>query len=513
MVLGIDLGTSNTVASSLSRDGSPVLIPDAYNKDVQLTPSIALIEGKKAYAGNFAENLYESLPDKQIISYFKRSFGTQEPVYFDDYKNAWFSETVASLVLKKVKYDAELYLPDGFKQAVITVPAHYNDVQRKSVIEAARLADLELSAIIEEPVATALFYSSYNKKIDEEIILIYDFGGGTFDLTLITKTGNQLNVIAKDGVNKLGGKEFDEIVHNAIRENYETAFGHHFPTDKLTRNRIQKIAETIKIELNDAETPRDISRWIMVGRDAFEATFSYATYANKANQLIAKTETAVNRCLRSLGMQFTDINKIVLIGGTSSSKLVYNFWKEKVSPKQDLIYHQPLSSVAKGAALYAASFDKGGSGGNITPIDLKSVSTYNIGLSFVNNGDCNSNSKRQIDLLIHRNTPLPVSSKKVYKINPLHTDFVNIELCQFWDPLEDVQKLGTIKAGPFFMMSEFFLEVMVENRLNGTISIKLKNADNGRDIKFEFIRKESNHKYDYQQQKSLVDGIYLNNYL
>jgi molecular chaperone DnaK (HSP70) len=506
MVLGIDLGTSNTVSASLSRDGSPILIPDANNKDVQITPSIALIEGKKAYAGNFAENLYETLPDKQIISYFKRSFGTQDPVYFDDYKNPWFSETVASLILRKVKYDAELYLPDGFRQAVITVPAHYNDVQRKSVIEAARLADLELTAIIEEPVAAALFYGSYNKKIDEEIILIYDFGGGTFDLTLITKSGNQLNVIAKDGMSKLGGKEFDDIVHNTIREDYEKAFGHSFPTDKLTANRIAKIAENIKIELNDADTPRNIGKWIMVGRDAFEATFHYEEYAAKANQLIIKTEQAVNRCLRSLGMQFTDINKIVLIGGTSSSKLVYNFWKQKVSPKQELVYHQPLSSVAKGAALYAASFGNGNSA-EIHPIDLKSVSTYNIGLVFAND------SKKQIDLLIHRNTPLPISSKKVYKISPQQTDFVNIELCQFWDPQEDIHKLGTIKAGPFGLMNDFFLEVAVENRLNGTIGIKLKNADNGRDIKFEFIRKASDHKYDYQQQKSMVDSVYLNNYI
>ena len=503
MVLGIDLGTSNTVSYSLSRDGSPVLIPDAHNKDQQTTPSIALIEGNRAYAGGFAENLYQTLPDKQIISFFKRSFGTQDPVYFDDKKNAWFSETVASLILKKVKNDAELYLPDGFNKAVITVPAHYNDVQRKSVIEAARLADLDLSAIIEEPVAAALFYGSFNKKIDEEIILIYDFGGGTFDLTLITKSGNQLNVIAKDGVNKLGGKEFDKIVQTAITESYEKAFKSPFPTDKLTQNRIQKISESIKIELNDAEVPRNINKWIMVGRDAFETTFYYDVYANEANQLIAKTESAVNRCLRSLGMQLKDINKIVLIGGTSSSKLVYNYWKQKVSPGQDLIYHQPLSSVAKGAALYAASFDHGANAAEIAPIDLKSVSTYNIGVLAPGN--------KQIDLLVHRNTPLPVSSKKIYKINPAEKEFVEFQLCQFWDPNEDVQELGTIKAGPFGTFSEFFLEVLVENRLNGTIGIKLKNADNGRDIKFEFIRKQSNHKYDFQQQKALVDGVYLNN--
>jgi molecular chaperone DnaK (HSP70) len=183
-------------------------------------------------------------------------------------------------------------------------------------------------------------------------------------------------------------------------------------------------------------------------------------------------------------MQFTDVSKLVLIGGTSSSKLVYNFWKQKIAPHQELIYHQPLSSVAKGAALYAASFSSGSSS-LVTPIELRSVSTYNIGLLLSNS------NRQQIDLLIHRNIPLPVSSKKVYRINPSKTDFVLIELCQFWDPQE----------------------VNVENRLNGTIGIKLKNAENGRDIKFEFIRKESGYKYDFLQQKSLLDNIYLNNYL
>lgn len=506
MVLGIDLGTCNTVSASLSRDGSPILIPDANSKDVQITPSIAIIEGRKAYAGNFAENLYETLPDKEIIAFFKRSFGTQEPVYFDDEKNPWFSEAVASLILKKVKNDAELYLPDGFKQAVITVPAHYNDVQRKSVIEAARLADLDLTAIIEEPVAAALFYGSQNKKIDEEIILIYDFGGGTFDLTLITKSGTQLNVIAKDGVNRLGGKEFDDIVQNNIKEHYYKTFGYEFPNDKLSQNRIQKIAEKIKIELNDAEEPRNISKWIMVGRDAFETTFNYDTYAEKANQLIAKTEQAVNRCLRSLGMQFSDLNKVVLIGGTSSSKLVYNFWKNKMGPNQELVYHQPLSSVAKGAALYAASFSNGSSE-EIRPIDLKSVSTYNIGLMLTND------SRKNIDLLIHRNTPLPITSKKVYKLNPQQKDYIELELCQFWDPQEDIHKLGTIKVGPLSMLAECYVEIAVENRLNGTIGIKVRNADTGKDLKFEFIRKTSLHKYDFQQQKTMLDNIYLNNYI
>jgi len=506
VVLGIDLGTSNTVACTLSRDNSPALVPDAFDKNRSSTPSVALIEGNKAYAGVFAENLFETLPDRRMISFFKRNFGTQDPVYFDDLKNTWFSEAVASLILKKVKYDAELYLPDGFKQTVITVPAHYNDIQRKSVIDAARLADLNLTAIIEEPVAAALYYGNSGKNIDEEIILIYDFGGGTFDLTLITKMGNSLNVIAKDGVNKLGGKEFDDLVKNAIVGNYEKAFRIPFPQDQLTTNRIQKVAEQIKIELNNKEDAGDIRRWIMVGKEVFETSFSYRDYSLQAEALIAQTEKATLRCLRSLGMNLSDVNKMVLIGGTSSSKLVYNYWLKKMSPGQELIYHQPLSSVAKGAALYAASLNYEGFSG-INPVELKGVSTYNIGLILTNG------KSEKLDLLIHRNTPLPVVAKNIYKVDTAENEYVDIELCQYWDQHDGLQKLGKLKIGPFMPSGEVYIEIQVENRLNGTIGVKVRNADNGKDVRFEFIKKKSEHIYDYQKQKTLVDGIYLNNYL
>jgi len=506
MALGIDLGTSNTVAASLSKDGSPVLIPDVFNKSAQSTPSVALIEENRAYAGELAENLFECLPDKQIIAFFKRSFGTPEPVFFDTNKTPWFSETVASLILKKIQFDAEMYLPDGYDKTVITVPAHYNDVQRKSVIEAARLAGLELAAILEEPIAAALYYSSFQKKIDDEIILVYDFGGGTFDLTLVTKSANRMNVIAKDGVNHLGGKEFDGIVLDTIRNQYEQAFELVFPSDKLTANRLKRVAEGIKIELNNAEIPRDIRKWIMVGREGFEVDFVYEAYSQKALKLIADTETAVNRCLRSLGMKFSDINKIILTGGTSSSKLVYNFWKSRIDPKQELVYHQPLSSVAKGAALYAASLGPGSDSRPVVAIDLKGVSTYNIGVQ-------SEHSAEGIQLLIHRNTPLPVTAKKIYRVIPEGNGYFFFRLYQFWNQNEDLHLLGTAKAGPFSLQDEFNIEISVENRADGTIGLKLKNADNGRDLKFEFIKKESAHKYDFRQQKNMVDNIYLNNYI
>lgn len=506
MVLGIDLGTSNTVAATVSRDGTPVLIPDSYNKNQFSTPSLALIDGRKAYTGTFADNLFEAMPDKRVISFFKRSFGTQNPVYIDDFKNAWFSETVAALLLKKITYDASMYLPDGYQKLVITVPANYNDIQRKSVLDAARLANMELSAIIEEPVAAALYYGSDGKSPDDEIILVYDFGGGTFDLTLITKNGNQLNVIAKDGVNNLGGKEFDEIVKQSIFNQYQNAFGKSYPTNQLSQNRLQKIAEEIKIELNQPSSNSTLlRRWLMVEKDIFESTFSLAEYEPLALQLIEKTDKAVHRCLRSLGIQWSDINKMILTGGSSSSEWVQQYWQKKMLPAQQLIFDQPLSSVAKGAAIYAESLRSQQGTGHVQGIELKGVSTYNMGLIF------NPENNSEIDLLIHRNTPLPVSGKKVYRV-PANTSYAYIMLCQYWDAADEVQQLGTIKAGPFTLNQDLYLEVNVENRLNGTIGVKLKNADNGADIRVEFVKKSATHIYDFQKQKELVENVFLNNY-
>jgi molecular chaperone DnaK (HSP70) len=352
-------------------------------------------------------------------------------------------------------------------------------------------------------VAAALCYSSTNHNIDDELILVYDFGGGTFDLTLITKSGNQLHVIAKDGVNHLGGKEFDEIVSNSIRTQYQQAFQRDFPADRLSLNRLQKAAERIKIKLNDSQDPF-VTKWLMVGRNALECQFHQEEYQSQAAALIAKTDAAVTRCLRSLGINFSEVHKMILIGGTSSSKLVYNYWKNKVQPHQQLIYHQPLSSVAKGAALYAASLSQDYSQHHVQPVELRSVSTYNIGLRMKNGGQARP------DVVVHRNTPLPTAAKKMYKVAANSVQMMELELCQFWDESE-LQLMGTIKAGPFTSATDFYLEVHVENKLNGTIGIKLKNGDTGKDVRFEFTKKESAHKYDFAQQQGLVQNVYLNN--
>lgn len=502
MVLGIDLGTSNTVAATVSRDGAAVVIPDAGNKELQNTPTKVLIDKNRAFAGHFAESLFELYPQKKLLSFFKRFFGSGVPVFMDEMNNPWFSEALAALILRKVMHDAAVFMPDGYDQCVITVPAHYNDIQRKSVYEAARLADLEITAIIDEPVAAALNYGAGVPTKTEELTLVYDFGGGTFDLTLITQNEDHLHVIAKDGIDKLGGKEFDEIIASEIRHGYERAYGRPFPEDSLNQNRLQKLSEELKIEISREEAAY-VSKWILAGRDAFECVVPAYEYRRKAGELVRQTGTAVNRCLRSMGLQLKDIQNVILIGGTSNSNLVYQYWQDQTRDTHTrVVYHQPLNGVAKGAALYAQSL-AAGSGNLFRSIELKSVSTYNIGLR--------QPGESAIDLLIHRNSPLPVSAQRRFRIKPSGVAQFALEVVQYWDEGE-LQVLGLLQleAGTS-VIQDFMLEVNIENKANGTIGVKVRNADTGRDQRFTFKPLKSTYQYNFQQQKILVDSVLLNN--
>lgn len=509
MVLGIDLGTSNTVASTVSRDGTPVIIPDVNDKNQFSTSTIVLLDGVKGYVGEIATNLSDVTSNKELFAFFKRYFGSGIPVYTDEQGNQWHSEGLAALILKKIIHDAEIYLPDGFTKTVITVPAHYNDIQRRSVLEAARLAGMEIPAIIDEPVAAALYYGqSQGIYSIDELTLVYDFGGGTFDLTLITQSEDHLHVIAKDGIEKLGGKEFDEIVSAFIKESYQAAFSKPFPEDnKHYKNQLQKISEEIKLKINASESSV-LKEFILIGKDAFECIINTEIYREKAKKLIDQTSAVVNRCLRTMGLGIGEIQKIILIGGTSSSKIVYDYWLEKTAGTNvQVIYHQPLNSVAKGAALYAYSLHANGSSGSSLginkSIELKTVSTYNLCLI--------TSLDSKPDLLIHRNTPLPVSANRLYKLTGELAQNFSIEVCQFWEESEK-QTLGNIRLDASVgTMGSFTLELILENKANGTIGLKLGNADTGKEIPFTFTPKESNNKYESLAQRKLVDSIYINN--
>jgi molecular chaperone DnaK (HSP70) len=228
---------------------------------------------------------------------------------------------------------------------------------------------------------------------------------------------------------------------------------------------------------------------------------SLKEFEKKSEELIHTTQEVVNRCLRSVGISFKEVNKIVMVGGTSQIPFIKTYWQNQINAnKQEIIYHNPFSSVALGAALYANSLQN--DSGIKMPLELSSVSTYNIALGN------KLESNKANDLLIYKNSPLPILAKRIYQLAPGKE--LAFSLMQYWDE-KDVFLLGEIQIGPFDNTEVWTLELAIENRANGTIGVKLKNSGNGKDLKFNFEKEHAKYEYDATSQKKLLDDIIINN--
>src|SRR5262245_35525519 len=185
MHVGIDLGTTYPLIARLDSDVRPALLPDCTDRELVHTPSVVYVNGRAAYVGHVAELLLEQEPGLPVVRFFKRQLGETAPIIFDGEGNGWTAEGISALILRKLRYDAESFTSLGVAGAVVTVPAHFNDAQRKAVQAAAMLADLPLLGLVEEPVAAALHYG-VSRAAHDRILFVFDWGGGTFDATVLS---------------------------------------------------------------------------------------------------------------------------------------------------------------------------------------------------------------------------------------------------------------------------------------------------------------------------------------
>jgi molecular chaperone DnaK (HSP70) len=248
MKVGIDLGTTYSLIATVRPNGLPLLLPDHTDKTLVHTPSSVYVAANGAFVGHMAEALHSQHPEFQVIRFFKRHFGANKPIFFDERGQGWFPETIAALLLKKLRADAEAALSTDVQSAVITVPAHFNDRQRKAVLAAAALADLPVLGLADEPVVAALHYGVKSSS-HEQLLVVYDLGGGTFDVTILTLDSKGVYVLGKEGLTDLGGKEFDEKIATIILTQFEHALGYAPSLNAQSLQQLRKVAEELKIEL------------------------------------------------------------------------------------------------------------------------------------------------------------------------------------------------------------------------------------------------------------------------
>lgn len=500
MNVGIDLGSSNTVAALMLPEGVPALVPDVNRLGGESTPTKVLLGNDRAFVGQFAERMVDAFPQHAMITHFKRYFGSSKALAEFQGK-ALDSEQLAALVLRKIRHDVEINTSRPVDVCVITAPAHFNDKQRKAILRAADIAGLPVGAILDEPIAAALFYTHEAGHSDDEIIMIYDLGGGTFDLTLLTYSNKQLHIIAKAGLTDLGGRDFDEIVYGQLARDYSDVFGHPPGKSQLSEYRLRTFVEQMKMKI-DGERPGWNGETLFLNNRFIRFTVDEAAFMRQAATLLDRTRNLVTRTLNFIGMSLSDVQRLVLTGGASNANYVHTYWQQLIDPsRQKIVRHQPLVSIAKGAAIYAGSLRKGGQSEYTSSYSMTNVSAYNVGIR--------ASAAGTFFKLIDRNLPLPVTGRVEVQLPADATGKYIIALGQYIDHPEEMDLIGEASLQAQHVGGARKILVIVENRSDGTLGLKIRNPTNDQAIPFSFER-NSGDLSSFEEVKAFVQRISIN---
>lgn len=502
MKIGIDLGSSSTLAAFIGVEGDPILVPDAADPRSQATPSRVLLHGDRALIGSFAEKLGHENPGATLVSNFKRHFGTshvlarlgEEPLY---------SEMFAALLLKKVRGDVEIYTGQAVDSCVLTVPAHFTDQQRRALLSAADIAGIEVIALLDEPIAAALQFTNRHVLNDEEIVVIYDIGGGTFDLSVLTCTGDQVHILAKSGLTDLGGYDFDRIIEQRFRDDFRAAFSTAPKPGALNDERIAALAEATKIALGQTGARWPANDTYVDGR-FLRWTLDPADYDQRAETLLKRSELVVQRTLRGLGLELGDVQRFVLIGGACRSRQVRDFWRARLDPdRTSLAEDQPLASVAMGAALYAHSFARSDGGGAqfISNVRMSSVTGYNIGIQ--------EEAGQAFERVIDKNMALPASGSALVRPAQGGAAGFAARICQYLDDPTLLDPVGRIAIQPKHLVGRDMIEIVVRYNQDGTLGVKVVDAASQAVVPFAFEDLTGGGR-DLERQRKALAGLRVN---
>lgn len=503
MLIGIDLGTTFSLAATIGRNGEPILLPDNSNNNLFHTPSAVYLEGETAYIGNIVEARLEQNPGLPVLRFFKRNFGEKKPLYIDQDQTPWYPESLAALILKKLRIDAETYTSQNVEGAVITVPAHFNDVQRKCILNAANLIDLPVMGLLEEPIAAAMHYGISNKKFDKTI-LVYDLGGGTFDVTALTMNDKGVFVMGKDGITDIGGKEFDEKIGELILDQFNKELGYHISLDARSLLHLRYISEEIKIELSIPGTPF-VDKVCVIGKHTLEVHISKRDFEKAITPLVEKTEEVLIRCIKSVGIETSDVDSVILVGGSSMVPFIKKRLR-KIFPEksQEIHSHEPMKAVTFGAALHAIQL----SGKEVDyeiPPELRGVTGYNLGVRAMNP----KNGRVMIDNLVKKNMPLPSVNEKTYFTTRADQKRMRLEIIEYLKKGTQEQSLGNLVIGPLpSNEANYPIKVKIESRTDGTVWFKAIDPKTGMEIEKVF-GDEASGAASLPRQKSLVNSTII----
>ena len=466
-IIGIDLGTTNSCVAVME-GGEAVVIANA--EGARTTPSVvAFSKTGERMVGQVAKRQAVTNPTKTISS-IKREMGTSYTVDIDDKK--YSPQEISAMVLSKLKKDAEAFLGQTVTQAVITVPAYFTDAQRQATKDAGKIAGLEVLRIINEPTAAALAYGM--DKEHEQKIMVYDLGGGTFDVSILSIGDGTIEVLATAGNNRLGGDDFDERIIQWMLKEFKAAEGIDLSNDKMAMQRLKEAAEKAKIELSGVMTTNINQPYITAdatGPKHLDLTLSRAKFNELTSDLVSATMGPVKQALADSGLSANEISRVLLVGGSSRIPAVQEAVKN-ITGKEPFKGINPDECVALGAAIQAGVL-----AGDVKDLLLLDVAPLSLGIETLG-GVCTK--------IIERNTTIPTTKKQVFSTAADNQPSVEIHVLQGERDMAAGNKtlgrfhLDGIPAAPRGVPQ---IEVTFDIDSNGIVNVSAKDLGTGKEQK------------------------------
>ena len=466
-IIGIDLGTTNSCVAVME-GGKPVVINNA--EGARTTPSVvAFTKTGERVIGEPAKRQAVTNADKTISS-IKRHMGTDYKVTIDDKK--YSPQEISAMILQKLKSDAESYLGEKVTEAVITVPAYFSDAQRQATKDAGRIAGLDVKRIINEPTAAALSYGLDNE--NEQRIMVYDLGGGTFDVSIIEIGDGVIEVLATAGDNKLGGDDFDNVITDYMLDEFKKQEGVDLSGDKMAMQRLREAAEKAKKELSSSTTTNINLPFITATADGpkhFDMNLTRAKFDELTAHLVERTAVPVQTALKDAGLTASELDKVLLVGGSTRIIAVQEKVKQ-LTGKEPFKGINPDECVAIGASIQGGKLAGDAGAGEILLLDVTPLS-----LSIETMGGVATR-------LIERNTTIPTKKSQIFSTAQDNQDAVDIHIVQGERQFaRDNKTLGRFRLDGIAPARRGVpqIEVTFDIDANGIVNVSAKDLGTGRE--------------------------------